>query len=368
MNFTPYLQFLRYCLDDSYSLPKSAKNLDWTKMMAWAERQTIVGVMFHGIEKAEKRVNIPFDALMQWIGYSQTIESRNRIVNRRCAEICQVLSNDGFKTCILKGQGNALMYPKPLLRIPGDIDLYVTNKSIKQIMRYVQTRNSEARALYHHIDLGNFKETEIEVHYRPTFMFNLVHNYRLQRWFTAHGEGTMVELPEGGGNISVPNWEFNIIFQLSHVYNHLLHEGIGLRQIIDYYYLLKSNTIGIVPGSKIQVSRPAERAEITETLKYLGLDKIAGAMMWVLNEVLGLSEEFLIAPKDEKRGRVLFAEIMKGGNFGHYDAENQKANNVIKKNLQRIKRDMRMMRYFPSECLWEPVFRVYHWIWRLRYN
>ena len=87
--------------------------------------------------------------------------------------------------------------------------------------------------------------------------------------------------------------------------------------------------------------------------------------MWVLNEVLGLSEEYLIVPKDEKRGRVLLAEIMKGGNFGHYDVENQKANSAIKKNLQRIKRDMRMMRYFPSECLWEPVFRVYHYFWRL---
>ncbi len=76
----------------------------------------------------------------------------------------------------------------------------------------------------------------------------------------------------------------------------------------------------------------------------------------------------MIFEPDEKRGRVLFAEIMKGGNFGHYDAENQKANNAIKKNVQRIKRDMRMMRYFPSECLWEPVFRVYHYFWRLRYN
>ena len=108
--------------------------------------------------------------------------------------------------------------------------------------------------------------------------------------------------------------------------------------------------------------------DVSNTLRYVGLDKIAGAMMWMLNEVLGLPEEYLIAPKDEKRGRVLLAEIMKGGNFGHYDAENQKANNAIKKNLQRIKRDMRMMRYFPSECMWEPVFRVYHYFWRQKYK
>ena len=87
--------------------------------------------------------------------------------------------------------------------------------------------------------------------------------------------------------------------------------------------------------------------------------------MYVLNEVLGLEDKYLIAQKDEKRGKVLFAEIMKGGNFGFYNTDNQKANSAIQKNLQRIKRDIRMMRFFPSECLWEPVFRIYHFFWRL---
>ena len=91
-------------------------------------------------------------------------------------------------------------------------------------------------------------------------------------------------------------------------------------------------------------------------------------MMWVLKEVLGLEESYLVVPKDEKRGKLLLAEIMKGGNFGHCDVENQKATTAIQKNILRIKRDLRMMRYFPSECMWEPVFRVYHWMWRLRYR
>ena len=122
---------------------------------------------------------------------------------------------------------------------------------------------------------------------------------------------------------------------------------------VDYYYLLKSNT------------NRTNDTNIQDTLRNLGLEKIAGAMMWVLNEILGLDEKYLIAPKDEKRGKVLLAEIMKGGNFGHCDVENQKATTAVKKNILRIKRDLRMMRYYPSECLWEPVFRVYHWIWRL---
>ena len=382
MRIDTFLEFLRYCIGDEQKPPVSAKGIDWMEMMAWAESQAIVGVVYQGILKGGKELEIPFDALMEWVGYAQQIEAQNRLVNQRCVEIAAAFQNDGFETCILKGQGNAAMYPSPLLRNPGDIDLWVRRQSndirqsnderqsnrltgsfrqkdirteIKEIIGFVKERNPEARALYHHIDLGEFKGVEVEVHYRPSFMSDPVHNRRLQKWFRCHTESTdTAELADGVGRINVPNREFNVVFQLSHVYNHLLHEGIGLRQIIDYYYLLKTTNFTNFTNF-----------EGHSLLRRLGLWDIAGAMMWVLNEVLGLEEKYLIAPKDERKGRLLLAEIMKGGNFGFYDVENQRADSQLKKNWLRIRRDLRMMRYFPSECLWEPVFRVYHFFWRM---
>lgn len=382
MRIDTFLEFLRYCIGDAQQPPVSAKGIDWMEMMAWAESQAIVGVVYQGILKGGKALEIPFDALMEWVGYAQQIEAQNRLVNQRCIEIAAAFRKNGFETCILKGQGNAAMYPSPLLRNPGDIDLWVRRQSndirqsnderqsnrltgsfrqkdirteIKEIIRFVKERNPEARALYHHIDLGEFKGVEVEVHYRPSFLSDPVHNRRLQKWFRCHTESTdIAELADGVGRINVPNREFNVVFQLSHVYNHLLHEGIGLRQIIDYYYLLKTTNFTNFTNF-----------EGHSLLRRLGLWDIAGAMMWVLNEVLGLEEKYLIAPKDERRGRLLLAEIMKGGNFGFYDVENQRADSQLKKNWLRIRRDLRMMRYFPSECLWEPVFRVYHFFWRM---
>lgn len=323
------------------------------QMMAWAESQGIVGVICQGIEKAGKCLSIPFEVLAEWIGYAQQIEAQNMLVNQRCVEIAAEFQKDGFETCILKGQGNAALYPNPLLRTPGDIDVWISDHTDKETILYVKGMNSEGRALYHHIDLGESRGVEVEVHYRPSFMFNPVHNLRLQKWFRCHKDSTqIIDLPEGVGRIRVPNRDFNIVFQLSHVYNHFLHEGIGLRQIVDYEFVLKN-------------TNRTNLTNLQDTLQYLGMERIAGAMMWVLNEVLGLPEAYLIAPKDERRGRVLLAEVMRGGNFGFYDAENQKANNVFKKNFNRLKRDLRLVRYFPSECLWEPVFRVYHFFWRL---
>lgn len=233
------------------------------------------------------------------------------------------------------------MYPNPLLRTPGDIDVWTRGNGIRGIIRIVRKKNPKAKACYHHVDYGKFKDVEVEIHYRPSFMFNPVHNNRLQRWFSKMAEGgwLMAELPEDAGPIRIPNREFNIIFQLSHIYNHLLHEGIGLKQIIDYYYLLIHNSQCIIHNWE-------------ETLRYLGLEKIAGAMMWVLVYLVygegcmvhgSKRDDWMICEPDEKRGKVLLAEIMKGGNFGHYDAENQKANRAVKKNILRIKRDIRML-------------------------
>ena len=388
MRIDTFLEFLRYSIGDAQQPPVSAKGIDWMEMMAWAESQAIVGVVYQGILKGGKELEIPFDDLMEWVGYAQEIEAQNRLVNQRCIEIAAAFQKDGFETCILKGQGNAALYPSPLLRNPGDIDLWVRRQNnderqsnrltgfsrqkdirteIKEIIGFVKERNPEARAVYHHIDLGEFKGVEVEVHYRPSFMNSPIYNHRLQKWFRCHTESTdTVELTDGVGRINVPNREFNVVFQLSHVYNHLLHEGIGLRQIIDYYYLLRQSNDERQSNRLTSSFRQKDiRTEIGDTLRYLGLWEIAGAMMWVLNEVLGLEEKYLIAPKDERRGRLLLAEIMKGGNFGFYDVENQRADSQLKKNWLRIRRDLRMMRYFPSECLWEPVFRVYHFFWRM---
>lgn len=370
IRYKPYLEFIRYSLNLKDELPKDVAKIDWEGFFQFAEEQGILGVVFVGIQQlGEHGVKPPFEVLMQWIASSTQIERQNKAVNNAAVALFEELKNDGFWGCILKGQGNNLMYPNVYSRTPGDIDVWLLQKSdgrglmadgirmkedVRGIIKYVKERNPKGKVCYHHIDYGTYEGVEVEVHYRPSFMFNPVHNSRLQRWFRKMADGgcLMAELPENAGSIRIPTREFNIIFQLSHIYNHLLHEGIGLRQIIDYYYVLKSNT------------NRTNNTNSIDLLHYLGLTKIAGALMWVLHEKLGLEEEYLVAPKDEKRGKVLLNEILRGGNFGHYDTANRQATTPFKKNIQRLKRDFRMVCYFPSECLWEPAFRVYHYFWR----
>ena len=362
-----FFELLQVALGTREKLSRVPSAAEWGRLFEEVDRQAVAGIVFPVIEELSRSgQKPPLDILYEWIGLTEQIKQQNKIVNRNAVEICKKLEKDGFKTCILKGQGNAMMYPDPLLRNPGDIDVWVRPKlriengelKIKDNIRYVKERNPEGKACYHHVEYGEFNGVEVEVHYRPSYMSNPLHNRRLQRFFVTQ-ISQIVELPEGVGSICVPTQELNVVFQLSHVYRHLLREGVGLRQVMDYYFLLKS-------GNNNQLRE--ENDELRDSLRSLGLEKIAGAMMWVLHEVLGLEEKYLIAPTDEKRGKVLLAEIMKGGNFGFYDAENQRADSRLKKNIQRLKRDARLLRYFPSECLWEPVFRTYHYFWRMKYN
>ena len=363
-----YFEFFQFCLNDKLPLPESSQKIGWKRMMALAERQAVVGITYGGIQRTGKSLGIPLDSLLEWIGVANQIGVQNRLLNKRCVELIAELDSAGFDCCILKGQGNALMYPDPLLRNPGDIDVWVKPKNddgektdvreVKRILRYVREKNPNGKTVYHHIDYGMYKGVKVEVHYRPTYMNNLIANRKLQRWMDGHKAAQFhnpVNLPEEECLVNVPTWEFNVVFQLSHIYRHVIQHGIGLRQMIDYYYLLKSDESGL--GNEYSI-----------LFRQLGLMKIAGAVMWVLKEVLGMEERYLIAPVDERRGRFLLAEMLEGGNFGHYDRRVNHGASPLARNVQRLKRDIRLVRYFTSECLWEPVFRVYHFFWRKVYR
>ena len=109
-----------------------------------------------------------------------------------------------------------------------------------------------------------------------------------------------------------------------------------------------------------------ERKHDERLLRDLGLYKMASAVMFVMKEFLGLDSRLMLVPPDEKLGRFLLDEILQAGNFGHYDKRVEHGQGQLAKNVQRLRRDVQLMRYFPSECLWEPVFRLYHFFWRLR--
>ena len=158
----------------------------------------------------------------------------------------------------------------------------------------------------------------------------------------------------GASIIPTPTLAFNRVYILVHIYRHLFHEGIGLRQLLDYYFVLH------------QGFTEEERTETMRTLRSLRMQRFTAAVMWVLQEVFAMDDRYLLTDPNEEEGRFLLSEIMLAGNFGHYDVRIKRSAKVTEWGLfcRRVGRNLRFLRSYPSEVLWSPFFKLWHAVFR----
>ena len=379
-----FFDFLKYCLGNKTDMSMVAAKMDWRQLYSFASKQAILGFCFDGIERFGKEYPtllkdnpIGQDLLMTWMGKAQQIRRRNMKVNEVAVKLYRQLREDGLRCCVLKGQGNALMYPNPYSRTPGDIDIWV-NASRNDITEYAKKHFTlEDDIRYHHLETS-MDGVPVELHFFPCVMNNPIYNRRLQKWFRRNADlqcSNVVSLPDDAGKIVVPTMTFNVVYQLCHLYHHFFDEGVGFRQIIDYYLVIDKWHTDLTEFTDNELNSRNQNTEYAarkakfvceKELKHLGLWKFAGAVMYVLHEILGLSKEKMICPMDEKRGRLLLAEIIDGGNFGKHFSKygHFTQQGMAKKYFLKIWRNMHFVRYYPAEALSEPIFRTWHFFWR----
>lgn len=368
-----FFNFLQFCIKTVAEIPASVKDADWKVMYAIAKKQALIGVLFHGIKQLPKELAPDAGLLMQWMGMAQKIRQQNIRLFLDSAKVCKKFKEVGFRNCILKGQVNALLYPDPYMRTSGDIDIYLDGGR-NRVMQYINKVCPNQVMRYHHVDFPVMKSA-IEVHFTPSYMFFPVHNRRMQKRFKKVMDlqcSNIVTLPDGYGEITVPTTSFNVIYILSHLYRHVFTEGIGLRQLLDYYFVLvkwHTDLTNLTESNKslpqmMQISTDLDA--LRHELKYLGLWKFAGAVMYVLHEALGLPEAKMIAPIDVYEGRFLLAEIMQGGNFGQYDTRlgSKENEGKLHRYLRMSLRNLRFVKHYPTEALSEPLFRTWFAVWK----
>lgn len=362
------LELLQCAVDENHPQP-DLTNVDWDALYTFSKRQTITGVMFDMLMRmGGKETGIERRLFLRWFQLYNGIQKRNKLVNKYSVQIVQAFEERGFKCCLLKGQGNASMYHNPTARVSGDIDLLIIPKGLSalpkdlkkrrhKILNTVRKKFPKIPFRYHHVDFPIIKGLPIELHFIPCLMNNLIYNHRIQQWLGERAElqyRNRIALPEVEGTIPVPTLEYNIVFQMAHLMHHFFDEGIGLRQMMDYYYLLRK-----VANDKSEINKE----ELEKTLKHLNLYRFAGAVMYVMHKAFGMSEEWMVAPIDERRGKTLMKEILRGGNFGHYSGLTK--HGTATKYILKHWRNMHLALEYPAEALSEPIFRTWHFFWRL---
>lgn len=344
-----FIELLQVSLGARDCLSRVPTFKEWEELFKESERQTVSGIAFEGVQKLPDTQRPPQMLLLEWIGLSEQIRQQNLVVDKQTREIWNQLKNDGLDAAILKGQGIATLYGELApYRQSGDIDIWVRG-GYQKVCDYVQRTHPTDDVAYHRFHYEYFDDTEVELHHRPTLMRNLLDDRKLAKWYNSFGSDSFVYLEDKG--FVVPSLEFNRIFILTHIYRHFLFEGIGLRQVMDYYFVLKNCHPDIT-----------EKAEIGKTLKSFRMQRFAEAMMWILHTQLGLEEKYLICGMNEKEGRFVLNEIEQTGNFGYTDSRYQYRR--FFKIRRQLAHGAHLLLHYPSEVIWTPIWLVYHKVWK----
>ena len=431
-----FFSLIRVWIGQLTKLPFVPSDNEWKHVLSLLQKHALQGVGFVAIQKLPREQWPPSDVTLTLTAYATQIKAKNVELNEECHEVVRRINHDGIEAVVIKGQSNWEHYPEGLreYRCAGDIDLWTkqTNdsgtpiavqqgdsveyeyyKGVRGIIEYARLQcrlrgdKSQFKPLYYHVGYHTDKGTEVEMHYRPSFLCSPIRNMRMQRWFKEQFDVCLKNRCQLGFPVLTPS--VNVVYQLVHLYRHVFEGGIGLRQLMDYYFALRVWHDDVMECKDLQtqgmwsegLGSPVMSAqEVMAVIRSFGMGKFAGAVMWVLNEVFeneettfggrresqcrmkkqrsaaeGKSNEecseadipWMICEPNEKEGKKLLAEIMQGGNFGQYDTRDAtlKKGGMVKHGIWKLKRVMRLVRSYPEEALWEPVFRVYHLGWRL---
>ena len=465
-----FFEFLQVTIGQRSCLSRALTMGEWKGLCGLLKKHALLGVGYVAIQKLPKEQWPPNAMIMQWVGVAQKIRLLNLELNEECRKVVTQLEHDGIGAVVIKGQSNQENYPEELreYRNPGDIDLWTkqTNdcgipmavkqgesveyeyyKGVRGIIEYarlqrrVREDKSPFKPLYYHVEYHTDKGTEVEMHYRPSFLCSPIRNMRMQRWFREQFDVCLQNRCRLG--FPVLTSSVNVVYQLVHLHRHVFEGGVGLRQLMDYYFALRVWHNDVMECKDLQsqgmwsegLGTPVmSKEEVMAVIRSFGMGKFAGAVMFVINEVFGGANEnenengprrtrrktdggpqadfvgesessginrelkemgpqaddvgerklkrinrelkennfapWMICKPNENEGKKLLEEIMKGGNFGQYDTRDAalKKGGMMKHGVWKLKRVMRLVRSYPEEALWEPVFRFYHLIWRLSHG
>lgn len=354
-----YLELLKICLQDEPKVTDKLLNLsngyiDWIDLLDFAARQGVIGVYWRGIElifKSPTPLNKPTDdEVMEWWGEVIDIKKRNEDLFKKTAFVSNTFRKEGFDNCILKGQGNAIMYPDPYLRTPGDIDIWLKGDK-EEITSYINKMFPNEKGGNMHIVFPIFKDTLVEVHFTPSTLSNPFANKYMQKYFQKNQEiqiNNVTSLPNSI-SFTTPTSDFNIVFQLAHIMRHYLYEGISLKQLIDYFYVLKVYY-------QSSHNNCNQNNDFQHILKKMGLLIFAKTIMYIMHEGLGLQSDYLYTKEDLKGGELILESILNEKEAQGFALHNMhdltQYKSITERQKLKLYRTIKLFPYFPGETIW----------------
>lgn len=283
-------------------------SVDWEKVYQLAEEQSVIGVVLAGIERSN--VKPPQALLLQWIGEVQILEQQNKAMNEFIAELIEKLKNADIYALLVKGQGIAQCYKRPLWRACGDVDLLLSADNYEKaktfLTPFAEHVDPEERMMKH---LGmTIGEWVVELHGTMHTEISPKVNMGVDEAQDAcFKKGGVRSWNNSGTNILLPFPDNDIILVFTHILEHFFVEGVGLKQVCDWCRLLWTYRSGL----DLQL--------LESRIRKMGIMTIWKTFGSMAVDVLGMPKEAMpmYDSRYKTKGEQVLERIMKSGNMGH---------------------------------------------------
>lgn len=351
-----FYELIRMSIGVCSGLSSIPSNQEWLSLRTMAMKQALDGIAFEGFIKYKDKasdVQKYQELKFKWMASVLQLEQRNELTNLRAQQLTKFFENGGFRTCVLKGQGVALLYPNSKRRRCGDIDLWVEGER-DDIVSFIRSKGVKIYDVHLvHATAEFFKDVPVEIHFCPSWMYNPFLNKKLKTFFDSQASEQFAHYDETVG-FAYPTVFFNLVHSMVHINRHVFEEGIGLRQLMDYYFILKHSSCD-------------ERKETYKVLCSIGLKKFVGAVMYVMQQVFLLEEDLMLCVPNTMLGSRLLDSVMAGGNFGKALGLKH-GRNKLEKGWLQWKHNLQQMLPYTNEAMWIPFFQVWHYGWRKKHG
>lgn len=284
--------------------------IDFQEVNRLAEEQAVIGLVAAGMEHVTD-VKVPKEDILQFAGQVLQLEQRNKAMNEFLAGIIDNLRKEGVYTLLLKGQGIAQCYERPLWRVSGDVDLFLSNDNYKNAVNVLtpQAHEVEDENIYtKHIGF-KIDGWEVELHGSlRSELWKRLDNMLDEVQEEIFYGGAVRSWMNGSTQVFMPRADEDVVYVFAHILQHLFKGGIGLRQICDWCRLLytyrDSLNFGLLE-SRIRKAgiRTEWKVFATLAVDYLGMP---GGYMPLYDG----------SNKWKKKAKRLLAFVLETGNFG----------------------------------------------------
>jgi len=325
---------------------------DWQEVYRIATEQSVLGLVLAGLEHSD--IKPPKDLLLQWIGEVQVIEKQNKAMNDFIEDLIIKLRKEDIYAILVKGQGIAQCYEKPLWRSSGDVDLLLNESNYERAKDFLTPLATDVETEYTH-----FKHQGLTINGWVVELHGTLHSRLSKRVDdgidAAQREvfynGKVRSWMNGGTQVFLPAPDEDVIFVFTHILHHFFFEGIGLRQICDWCRLLWTYRDSLNHG--LLESRIRKMGLMTEWKAFA-----AFAVKW-----LGMPAEAMLLFEDndnhnanlEKKADKICKFVLEVGNFGHKQRRDYKGMSYLRRKFVsvwgRLSDMLRHFQLFPKDSI-----------------